>query len=121
MLPFFRWERSSLGKLLSKVSVAEMERAGSSKRLPLLANVNSTDLGVAVDDGNGGGGIGSSGSGSRIHPHHIVMVRHGKSPSSCVQMVPAPRTTKSAASTLPCVPLEACVSGACRSMCSESL
>lgn len=65
-----RWERSSLGKLLSKVSVAEMERAGSSKRLPLLANVNSTDL-AAIDDSANGGGK----SMLRIHPHHIVMVR----------------------------------------------
>ena len=38
-----RWERASLGKLLSKVSVAEMERAGSTKRLPLLASVNGGD------------------------------------------------------------------------------
>lgn len=40
-----RWERQSLGKLLSKVSVAEMERAGPSKRLPLLASVNGGELG----------------------------------------------------------------------------
>lgn len=39
-----RWERQSLGKLLSKVSVAEMERAGSAKRLPLLASVNGGGL-----------------------------------------------------------------------------
>jgi hypothetical protein len=39
-----RWERASLGKLLSKVSVAEMERAGSTKRLPLLASVNGGDI-----------------------------------------------------------------------------
>ena len=44
-----RWERASLGKLLSKVSVAEMERAGSTKRLPLLASVNGGDASGARD------------------------------------------------------------------------